>query len=178
MKKSERILANRDIRFPKVRVVTDDGANVMPTKTAQQQADAQGLDLVLINAKAEPPVCRILDLGKYRYEQQQKAKEAAKAQRAGRVDIKEVQFKPNIDDHDFETKCKKIAKFISKGNVVKLQVQFKGRERQHASLGYDLIDRVLQTVEGQVSVEGKPQFNGNRIIAMLKGTTDGAKKAE
>lgn len=177
MKKSERILANREIRFPKVRVVSDDGANVMSTRDAQQQAEAAGLDLVLINAKAEPPVCRILDLGKYRYEQQQKAKDAAKAQRASRVNIKEVQFKPNIDQHDFDTKCNKIAKFISKGNIVKLQVQFKGRERQHAGLGYELIDRVLETVEG-IAVDGKPQFNGNRIIAMLKGTTDGAKKAE
>lgn len=178
MKKSERILANRDIRFPKVRIVSDAGTSVMTTKDAQKQADAEGLDLVLINENAQPPVCRILDLGKYRYEQQQKAKDAAKAQRAGRVSIKEVQFKPNIDQHDFDTKCKKIEKFISKGSVVKVQVQFKGRERQHAALGYDLIDRVLDAVDEPIHIEGKPQFNGNRITAMLKGTTDGTKKAE
>jgi translation initiation factor IF-3 len=178
MKKTERIIANQEIRFLNVRVATDTGTSVMPINVAQQQAAAKGLDLVLINAKADPPVCRIVDLGKYRYEQQQKTKEAAKAQRAGQIDIKEVQFKPNIDNHDFETKCKKIAKFISKGNIVKLQVQFKGRERHHAKLGYDLIDRVIETVEGQFYVEGKPQFNGNRIIAILKGTSNGTKNTE
>lgn len=179
MKNNKRIiLANRDIRFPKVRVVTDAKADVMTTTMAQQQADAQGLDLVLINASANPPVCRILDLGKYRYELQQKAKDAAKAQRASRIDIKEVQFKPNIDEHDFNTKCKKIDRFISSGNIVKVQVQFKGRERQHSNLGYELINRVLAAVKCSVQIEGKPQFNGNRITAILKGMTDGTEKTK
>lgn len=168
-KQPQRILANGDIRHRSVRVVTEDGSDVLPTNKALEQAQKAGLDLVLINEKADPPVCKITELTKFRYEQQLKAKEAAKAQRASRVTIKEVQFKPNIDEHDFNVKCRNIAKFIGKGNLVKLQVQFRGRERQHTALGYDLIDRVLKSVDNIV-IEGKPQFSGNRITAMLKGT--------
>jgi translation initiation factor IF-3 len=125
--------------------------------------------LILINGQADPPVCKLVELHKFLYEQQLKQKEAAKAQRAGRTTIKEVQFKPNIDDHDFDVKCRNIAKFIGKGNLVKLQVQFRGRERQHTDLGYNIIDRVLESVENVV-IDGKPQFSGNRITAILRGT--------
>jgi len=177
MKKQQtRILANRDIRHKSVRVVTDEGSTILHTEAAIRQAESDGLDLVLINDKADPPVCKILELNKYRYEQQRKEKDAARAQRESRMTIKEVQFKPNIDVHDFETKCKKIVKFISKGNRVKLLVQFRGRERQHADLGYDIIDRVLESVDG-VELDGKPQFSGNRITVLLKGTQDGSKES-
>ena len=177
MKKQQtRILANRDIRHKSVRVVTEEGSTILQTEAALRQAESNGLDLVLINDRADPPVCKILELNKYRYEQQRKEKDAARAQRESRVTIKEVQFKPNIDVHDFETKCKKIVNFIKKGNRVKLLVQFRGRERQHADLGYDIIDRVLETVDG-VELDGKPQFSGNRITVLLKGTQDGSKES-
>jgi len=168
----EIILANRDIRFKEVRLVTEADSKVLSTNEALRQAEDAGLDLILINASAKPPVCKILELNKYRYEQKLKAKEAARAQRESRTTIKEVQFKPNIDQHDFETKCKKIAKFIDKGNKVKVLIQFRGRERQHTDLGYDILERVFQEVDG-IEYDAKPSFAGNRITAMLKGTKDG-----
>lgn len=171
-KQRERILANRDIHHKNVRVVTEDGSEVLPTSKAMQMAQNAGLDLILINEKAEPPICKILELNKYRYDLKRKEKEAAKAQRSAQVTIKEVQFKPNIDEHDFATKCRNITRFIGKGNKVKLLVQFRGRERHHSDLGYDIIDRVLDLVE-DVELDGKPQFSGNRITAMLKGKPDG-----
>lgn len=168
MKKPDLILANENIRYRSVRLVTDDSSSVMNTDTARQMANNARLDLVLINATASPPICKIVDLNKYKYEQKQKIKAAERAQRAGKTSLKEVQFKVNIDQHDFETKCKKIDKFLTKGNAVKVQIQFKGRERQHPDLGFDIVNRVLDTVD-VAALEGKPQFNGNNIIAILKG---------
>lgn len=170
--KRDIILANHNIRHKSVRLVMEEGSVVLNTNEAMRKAEDAGLDLVLINEKADPPVCKIVDLNKYKYEQKLKAKEAAKAQREAKVSVKEVQFKPNIDSHDFETKCRNIARFISKGSKVKVLVQFRGRERQHTDLGYDIIDRVLQTVT-DIELDGKPQFSGNRITAMLKGTQNG-----
>ena len=174
MKDKTQILANKDIQNRTVRVVTDAGNNVMPTFKAIALAESQQLDLVIINDRADPPICHITDLGKYRYDLKMKAKANSKAQRESRITIKEVQFKPNIDGHDFDTKCRNITKFIDKGNIVKVQVQFKGRERQHTNLGFELIDRVLENVEN-VTLDGKPQFSGNRITAILKGIKDGTK---
>jgi translation initiation factor IF-3 len=129
--------------------------------------------LVLINDQSDPPICKILDLGKYQFDLKRKEKEYAKSQREAQIHIKEVQFKPNIDHHDFETKCVHIDKFIAKGHKVKIIVQFRGRERQHSDLGFDVLDRIIKTVEG-VEYDGKPSFAGNRIVAMLKRTNDGS----
>lgn len=167
-----RIYANRDIRYKSVRIVTDDGSEVLSIQEALRRAEDVDLDLILINDDASPPICKIFELDKYRYEQQRKAKDAAKAQRQSRITLKEIQFKPNIDNHDFMTKCRNITRFISKGNKVKILVQFRGRERQHADLGYNIIERVLKDVEN-VELDGTPQFSGNRITAILKGTKDG-----
>jgi len=121
-----------------VRIVTEAGSQVLPINDALKQADSAGLDLIQINGSADPPICKIADLAKFKYDMQRKQKENAKNQRESRVMIKEVQFKPNIDQHDFETKCRNISKFISKGNKVKVLVQFRGRERQHTDLGFDI----------------------------------------
>lgn len=153
-------------------MVTESGSEVVLTHKAIALAENQGLDLVVINNQADPPICKILELAKYRYDIQRKEKEAAKSQRDSRIDIKEVQFKPNIDEHDFQTKCRNIARFVSKGSTVKIIVQFRGRERQHTELGYDIIDRIPATVEN-IEYVGKPSFSGNRITAILKGTKDG-----
>ena len=169
MKNGSQILANREIRHNTVRVVTETGSTVLHIGTAIRQAEDQDMDLVLINDQAVPPICKILELDKYKYELQRKEKETARAQRESRVTIKEVQFKPNIDQHDFETKCNMITKFISKGNKVKVMIQFRGRERQHTSLGYDILSRVLDVVE-DIEYDGSPSLTGNRIIAILKGT--------
>jgi translation initiation factor IF-3 len=166
------IYANRDIRYKSVRVVTETGSEVLSIHEALQRAEDVDLDLILINDAASPPICKIFELNKYRYEQQRKTKEAAKAQRQSRITLKEIQFKPNIDNHDFMTKCRNITRFINKGNKVKILVQFRGRERQHADLGYDIIERVLKDVEN-VELDGTPQFSGNRITAILKRTKDG-----
>mgnify|MGYP000388857772 FL=1 len=172
MNNQPRILANNDIRYKNVRLVTETSSDVMSTDSAQAKAENAGLDLVLINEKSDPPICKMVELNKYKYELQRKEKENAKAQRESRVLLKEVQFKPNIDQHDFETKCGKITKFVSKGNKVKVLVQFRGRERQHTDLGYDILERILETVDG-IEYDGKPSFTGNRITAMIKGTKDG-----
>jgi translation initiation factor IF-3 len=172
MKNQRQILANYDIRSKSVRVVGEGNSLIMDTRIAIQNAHDIGLDLVLINDASDPPICKVVELNKYKYEMQRKEKETAKAQRESRIPLKEVQFKPNIDQHDFETKCNKIAKFVSKGNKVKVLVQFRGRERQHTDLGYDILERILETVDG-IEYDGKPSFTGNRITAMIKGTKDG-----
>jgi translation initiation factor IF-3 len=140
MKSRQRILANQDINYGTIRLVTETSNDVMPTYKALEHAVRDGLDLVLVNEQSDPPICKIVELNKYQ--------------------------------HDFETKCGKITKFIEKGHKVKILVQFRGRERQHTELGYDILDKVLQTVEG-IEYDGKPSFTGNRIVAMLKGTKDG-----
>lgn len=175
MKSNDKILTNRDIRHKNVRLVTESGSEVLPTFKAIELAEKQDLDLILINDKTDPPVCKILDFTKYSYDQKQKAKLADRAQRANRITVKEVQFKPNIDTHDFETKCKNITKFIQKGNVVKVQIQFRGRERQHTDIGFNLIERVVNTIDG-IELDGKPQFSGNRITAILKGNSNGTEE--
>lgn len=172
MKNRPRILANHDIRHKTVRVVTEDGSTILPTSQAIRKAEYEGLDLILINENADPPICKIFELNKYSYDLQRKEKEAVKAQRESRILLKEVQFKPNIDEHDFQTKCRNITKFIGQGNKVKVLVQFRGRERQHTSLGFDIIDRVLEVVE-DIEYDGAPLLAGNRITAIIKGIKGG-----
>jgi translation initiation factor IF-3 len=178
MKTNTALTANRNIRHKNVRIVTESGSQVLPTFKAIEMAEDQGLDLVLVNEQADPPVCKIVDLAKYSYELKIKEKEAARHQRESRIEIKEVQFKPNIDEHDFDTKVRSIAKFLGRGNKVKLMVQFRGRERQHTELGFNIIDRVVAILASDAELDGKPQFSGNRITAMLKGTKDGTKVSE
>jgi translation initiation factor IF-3 len=171
MNSQNRVAANHDIRHKSVRLVDEDGSKVLSTYDAIKKAEQAGLDLILINEKADPPICKIYELSKYLYDLKIKAKDAAKSQREGRVSIKEVQFKPNIDNHDFETKCRNIARFVAKGNKVKLLVQFRGRERQHTDIGFDIIERVLTFID-DVELESKPQFAGSRITAILIGNKD------
>lgn len=166
------VTANQDIRYKSVRLVTDQDSTVMSTASAMNIARANNLDLVMINEQADPPICKILELNKFLYEKKIKDKEIAKSQRDSRVIVKEVQFKPNIDDHDFETKCRKITKFIEKGNKVKILIQFRGREQQRTDIGYEILNRIIKTVES-VELDGKSQLSGNRITAILKGITNG-----
>jgi translation initiation factor IF-3 len=164
---------NTEIKSPQVRVVLDNGeSQVMSIGDALASAYKQNLDLVLINDHPTPPICKIVDVEKYQYSLKRKEKETARAQRNSRVEIKEVQFTPNINTHDFDTKCRNILKFIEKGHKVKLLVQFRGRERQFSDLGFDVINRVVTEIHG-VEFDGSPQFSGNRITAIIKGTKDG-----
>lgn len=162
-------VANERIRYPEVRVSTDtDNLGILKTSDAIWHAKNMGLDLVLVTENATPPVCKIVDLNKFLYQQKQKAKEAAKKQRESRIEVKEVQFRPNIDHHDFETKCKHVQRFVEKGNHVKLMVRFRGREMANTKVGFEIINRLMEEVAG-LCFEAKPNLNGNRLIAVVKG---------
>jgi translation initiation factor IF-3 len=163
------LTVNREIRYHNVRVVEDGESKILDIHTAIALAADRGLDLVLINTETDPPICNIVDIDKYKYALRQKEKSTAKAQRASRVAIKEVQFKPNISDHDFDTKCRQISKFTEQGNTVKVQIRFKGRERQHTDIGFALITRITETLTDAV-VDGKIQLADNRITVIIKGT--------
>jgi translation initiation factor IF-3 len=162
-------VANHDIRFREVRVVgpDDEKLGVMPTDVAKQKARNLDLDLVLVTDKADIPVCCIVDLSKFLYQQKQALKEQSRRQRQSKIELKEVQFRPNIDVHDFNTKCKNVSRFIDKGALVKLVVQFRGRERSRTNIGFDIINNVIDTV-GNIEFDSKPQLNGNKIIATVR----------
>lgn len=163
------VVVNEKIRYSQVRVSSEDESfGVMDTRQAVLQAKSLGLDLVLVTENATPPVCKIVDLNKFLYQQKQRAKEAAKKQRESRIEVKEVQFRPNIDTHDFETKCKRVENFVKKGNHVKLMVRFRGREMANTKVGFEIISRLMEHVEG-LTFEARPNLNGNRLIAVVKG---------
>lgn len=152
---------NEQIRVPQVRLIDSAGEQrgVMPLKEAQQLAFESGLDLVEIAPQAKPPACRIMDYGKYRFDQAKKDKENRKSQRI--VTLKEVKLRPNIEDHDFETKAKNAERFLKAGDKVKVTIMFRGREISHPELGRVLCDRMrermaeISTVEKPAKVEGR-----------------------
>jgi len=168
-KKMDLVIANERIRFPQVRVTGSNGDSlgVMNTRTALQEAYDQEMDLVLITDKSDVPVCKITNLNKYLFEKKRQAKEQAKKQRESRIELKEIQFRPGIDTHDFTTKCNHVRKFIEKGNHVKLLVRFRGREMANTQVGFDIINRLMEEITG-LDFESKPQLNGNRLIAIIK----------
>lgn len=167
-KAEQRVPVNGQIRHQELRVVDDKGQlGVMSKKEALTIAESRGLDLVIITESAVPPVAKIIDANKYFYEQKRREKETAKKQRESRVEVKEIQFRPGIGDHDFETKLKNIEKFLSKGNKVKLMVRFKGRENANKQLGFEILERVVTTLD-ETEWESKPSLNGNRLIGIVK----------
>src|SRR6201994_5126023 len=137
---------NEFIQSPKVRVIDQDGENlgVMYTREAMEQAQSVGLDLVEVSPNADPPVAKFLDVGKYKYETQKKANLARKSQKT--QEIKEIKMRPNIDDHDYQTKMKKIFEFIEEGDKVKCTLRFRGREMAHGQLGMQVLQRVQADV--------------------------------
>ena len=154
--------------MPSVRVIDSNGQmlGVMPTNQAQRMAEQQGLDLVEITPTAVPPVCKIMDYGKFRYEESIKAKQQRKAQKAQQV--KEIKFHPGTDTGDLEHKLRQIRQFLGEGNKVKLTLQFRGRENQHRELGEDMIARVLDMLKDECTVEQAPKTLG-RIHGCLIG---------
>jgi translation initiation factor IF-3 len=164
---------NGQIRYSELRVVEDQGQlGVMHKSKALKIAESRGLDLVVITESAKPPIAKILDANKYLYEQKRREKDLAKRQRESRIEVKEIQFKPNIGDHDFDTKLKNIEKFLSKGNKVKLMVRFRGRENANKQVGFEILARVVDTLE-EVEWDSKPSLNGNRLIGILKRGKNG-----
>ena len=155
------------IQVPKVRVIDDEGENlgVMFTREAVEQAQDKGLNLVEVSPNADPPVCKFLDVGKYRYEAQKKANAVRKTQKT--QDIKEVKMRPNIDTHDYDVKMKNVNKFIDNGDKVKVTLRFRGREMAHQHLGMDLLKRVQEDVEEIAKVEAFPRLEGRQMLMVL-----------
>ncbi len=144
---------------------------VMPTREALEKAKAEGLDLVEISPKAKPPVCRIMDFGKFRYEESRKKRQARQQKRGNQV--KEIKFHSNVGEHDYETKINHVKEFLQKGHKVKITLTFRGRENAHKDLGFELVNRVLKDCEDLCVVDSPPKLMGRAIIAML-----GAKSAK
>ena len=155
------------INVPKVRVIDHEGENlgVMFTREAIEQANELGLNLVEVSPNADPPVCKFLDVGKYRDEAQKKANLARKTQKT--QEIKEIKMRPNIDDHDYDVKMRNVNKFIEHGDKVKLTLRFRGREMAHQQLGMDLLNRVRDDMEETAKVESFPRLEGRQMIMVL-----------
>ncbi len=158
---------NEWIQSPRVRVIDENGENlgVMYTREAIAQAQEVGLDLVEVSPNADPPVAKFLDVGKYKYEAQKKANAARKTQRA--QEIKEIKVRPNIDDHDYGTKMKKIHEFIGEGDKVKVTLRFRGREMAHGQIGMALLQRVQQDTAEIAKVEAYPRMEGKQMLMVL-----------
>jgi len=155
------------INVPKVRVIDDEGENlgVMFTREAIEQANEKGLNLVEVSPNADPPVCKYLDVGKFRYEAQKKANLARKTQKT--QDIKEVKMRPNIDTHDYDVKMRNVTKFIDNGDKVKITLRFRGREMAHQHLGMDLLKKVQEDVAEVAKVEAFPRLEGRQMLMVL-----------
>ena len=158
---------NKMIQSDKVRVIDDSGENigVMFTNEAIEQAAGVGLDLVEVSPNADPPVCKFLDVGKFRYEAQKKANAQRKTQKT--QDIKEVKMRPNIDTHDYDVKMRNVNKFIENGDKVKVTLRFRGRELSHQQLGMNLLRRVQEDVEEIAKVEAYPRMEGRQMLMVL-----------
>lgn len=155
------------ITVPKVRVIDQDGENlgVLYTREAIATAHEVGMNLVEVSPGADPPVCKILDVGKFKYEAQKKAAAARKNQRT--QEIKEIKMRPNIDDHDYDTKMKAVQRFIEEGDKVKLTLRFRGRELSHGELGLRLLDRVRDESAEYAKVEQAPRLEGRQMMMVL-----------
>jgi len=158
---------NNMIQTDKVRVIDENGENlgVMYTREAIEQAANVGLDLVEVSPNADPPVCKFLDVGKYRYEAQKKANAARKTQKT--QEIKEIKMRPNIDDHDYDVKMKAIHRFIGEGDKVKVTLRFRGRELSHQQLGMNLLRRVQEDTAEVAKVEAYPRMEGRQMLMVL-----------
>ena len=162
-------LINEEIKDKEVRVIDSDGAQlgIMPIAQAMRTAEERNLDLVNIAPQATPPVCRIMDYGKYRFEQAKREKEARKNQKI--VEVKEIRMSLNIDIHDFNTKANQAIKFIQAGDKVKVSVRFRGREMAHQDLGAKLMERFVEAVSEVASVEKPPKMEGRNLSLFING---------
>ncbi|TCH97236.1 translation initiation factor IF-3 [Roseococcus sp. SYP-B2431] len=158
---------NEEIRVPQVRLIDEAGEmlGVMSIRDALYKAYQSGLDLLEISPNAVPPVCKITDYGKFKYEQQKKANEARKKQKV--VEIKEIKVRPNIDDHDYDVKMKQAKSFIGEGDKVKVTLRFRGREMAHQELGVKLLERIRAELVELVKVESMPRLENRQMIMVL-----------
>jgi translation initiation factor IF-3 len=158
---------NERIRFPKIRVIDTDGAQlgILSPQEALQLAEEKELDLVLLSDKADPPVCRIMDYGKYKFEQEKKAREARKKQHT--ADVKEVKMRYKIEEHDYNVRVKQAERFLKDGDKVKATVMFRGREIQHSDLAEDLLKRMATDLEAFAEVQQAPKKEGRNMMMLL-----------
>ena len=158
---------NDMITAPKVRVIDGEGENlgVLYTREAIEQANEAGLDLVEVSPNADPPVCKFLDVGKFRYEAQKKANAARKSQKT--QEIKEIKMRPNIDDHDYDVKMRNVVRFIEDGDKVKITLRFRGRELSHQQLGMNLLKKVQDDVAEVAKIEAYPRMEGRQMLMVL-----------
>ncbi|MFN6516638.1 MAG: translation initiation factor IF-3 [Nostoc sp. CreGUA01] len=158
---------NERIRFAKIRVIDTDGGQlgIMPPQEALQLAEEKELDLVLLSDKADPPVCRIMDYGKYKFEQEKKAREARKKQHT--ADVKEVKMRYKIEEHDYNVRVKQAERFLKDGDKVKATVMFRGREIQHSDLAEDLLKRMATDLEPFGEVQQAPKKEGRNMMMLI-----------
>jgi translation initiation factor IF-3 len=161
------IRINHRIRVPEVRVVGEDGSNlgVLPTHEALQRAQSAGLDLVEVNPKGTPPVCKILDFGKYKYEEKKRQREAKKGQTI--VEVKEIKLRPKTDDHDLNVKVRASRKFLQSGNKVKVICRFRGREITHPEIARQQLDYIIQNCEDLANMEQRPTMEGRTMTIIM-----------
>ena len=160
--------ANERIRAPQVQVISSDGKNLgtLATSEAINIAKQEGLDLIEISPNAHPPVCKIIDIGKYKYDIQKKTNKAKKKQKI--VNLKEIKLRPTTEIHDYTFKVKNAQKFLTKGDKVKFTVQFRGREMQFTDLGYKLMKRIIADTNTIGKVEIHPKFEGRQMIMIIQ----------
>lgn len=153
--------------MPEVRVIDSEGEQlgILSIADAIAAAEEAGLDLVEVSPTAKPPVCKILDYGKFKYEQQKKKNEAKKKQKT--IELKEIKFRPNIDQHDYDTKMKSMHKFIDEGDKVKVTLRFRGRELAHQELGLEVLNRVRDDMAEKAKVEQNPNMEGRQMVMVL-----------
>ena len=160
--------ANNRINSPEVQVIGSTGENlgIINTNKAISMAKEEGLDLIEIAPNAKPPVCKIIDMGKYKYDAQKKANKAKKKQK--KIELKEIKLRPVTETHDYNFKLKNAQKFLSKGDKVKFTIRFKGRELQHSNLGYDLMNKIKEDIKLVGKVEMNPKFDGKQMIMVIQ----------
>jgi translation initiation factor IF-3 len=158
---------NRGIRAPEVRVIDADGkqAGVLPIREAIRLAEEQGLDLVEVAPGASPPVCRVMNYGKYKYQQNKRSQEAKKNQTV--IHVKEVKLRPRTEDHDFQFKLRNAKRFLEEGNKVKVSLLFRGREIAHPEFGREMLARMLESLKDTVLVEQTPRMEGRTMVMIL-----------
>jgi translation initiation factor IF-3 len=162
---------NEQIRVREIRLITDEGEQqgIMPTVQALERAREQGLDLVEVAPQANPPVCKILDYGKFKFENEKKIRDAKKRQKL--LKLKEIRMQPKIDDHDLDFKSKHVREFLAEGNKVKVTVRFRGRELAHTELGLDVLNDVLKRIEGDYVMDKPPAMEGKFMSMVISPKT-------
>mgnify|MGYP002777181219 FL=1 len=158
---------NERIRFPKIRVIDSDGAQlgILTPREALQMAEEKELDLVLVSDKADPPVCRIMDYGKFKFEQEKKAREARKKQHT--VDVKEVKMRYKIEEHDYNVRINQAKRFLRDGDKVKATIMFRGREIQHSDIAEELLKRMADDLQEVAEVQQAPKKEGRNMMMLL-----------